>query len=167
MKVQGEEILLSPRGKEELQEELDYLKTVRRKEVAEKISIARSRGDLSENAEYDEAKKEQALLESRIAEVENKLRRARVVRKEDVDVDRVNVGSRVQVTALDNGEEMTFVIVGGAKESDPARNRISYRSPVGSALYGRSKGEMVEVRLPAGTAEYRIDAVEWLEGAME
>ncbi|MFO7941077.1 MAG: transcription elongation factor GreA [Bacillota bacterium] len=167
MSTQGEEILLSPRGKEKLQEELEYLKNVRRRDVAEKIRIARSHGDLSENAEYDEAKKEQAVVESRIAQIEVYLRRARIVRREDIEENRVNVGSRVTVTDVDRSEQITYRIVGGAKESDPARKMISYRSPVGGALYGNSVGDTVRVRLPAGTRTYRIDEVEWTGEAIE
>ncbi len=167
MSVQGDEILLSPKGKQKLQEELDHLKNVRRRDVAEKIRVARSHGDLSENSEYDEAKKEQALVESRIAQIESYLRRARVVRREDVEVDRVNVGSRVTVTDLDEDETITYVIVGGAKESDPARNMISYRSPVGGALYGNTVGETVKARLPGGILNMRIEEVEWTGEAIE
>ncbi len=167
MSVHGDEILLSPRGKEKLREELEHLKNVRRREIAEKIRIARGHGDLSENAEYDEAKKEQAVVEGRIAQVEAYLRRARVVHREDVEEDRVNVGSRVAITDLEDKSEFWYMIVGGAKESDPSRNMISYRSPVGAALYGKSVGDTVKIRLPAGAVQYRIDAVEWLGEAIE
>ncbi|MFP4200991.1 MAG: transcription elongation factor GreA [Bacillota bacterium] len=167
MSLRGEEILLSPKGKEKLQEELGYLKNVRRRDVAEKIRVARSHGDLSENAEYDEAKKEQALVESRIAQIEAYLRKARVVRREDIEENRVNVGSRVKVTDVDRCEQITYRIVGGAKESDPARKMISYKSPVGAALYGNRVGDTVRVRLPAGSVNYRIDEVEWTGEAIE
>lgn len=162
----SDEILLSPQGAEKIKEKLNYLKNTRRRELAEKIRKARSLGDLSENAEYDAAKEEQGKMESKIAQLEATLKQARVVREEDVDTDRVNVGSQVTITDKELGETFIYTIV-GATEADPARERISYQSPVGQALQGEKEGEEVEVRLPGGTATYVIEKVEWTGGESE
>jgi transcription elongation factor GreA len=162
--VEKEEILLSAREYERLVEELKYLTGDRRREVAEKIRKARSYGDLAENSEYDAAKEEQAKLESRIAQRKSLMRRARVLQPEDIDTRRVNVGSQVTIIDEDEGSEYTYTIV-GAMDSDPSRNRISYRSPVGKALYGRKVGESVGVRLPGGLVHYRIESIEWVGGS--
>ena len=157
------EILLSPKEYEKLTEELDYLKSDRRREVAERIRKARSFGDLSENAEYDAAKEEQAHLETRIAQRQNLLKRARVVDPDEVDHTRVNVGSEVTIRDESTDEDFSYVLV-GALDADPERNRISYRSPVGKALYERSIGESVRVRLPGGTVTYKIKDIRWVGG---
>ncbi len=161
------EILLTPQGLKRIEEELQELKNSRRRDIAEKIRQARAHGDLSENAEYDEAKKEQAILENRIGQLEATLRRARVVRREDVDDQRVGVGSQVLITDEATGEQFMYAIVGGVKESDPSRNRISYRSPVGKALYGQTVGDTVRVRLPDGQVYYRIEQLGWIDMAEE
>jgi len=153
-----EEVILTREGLRKLEEELEYLKTIKRREVAERIRLAREFGDLAENAEYDEAKNEQAFLESRILTLEKTLRQARVVVEEELEPDRVNVGSRVVLEDLDSGEEFFYTVV-GPSEADPSSSRISYRSPVGRALMGRMPGEVVEVRLPYGMARYRVKAV--------
>ncbi len=158
-----EEILLSPREYERLVEELNYLKGDRRRQVAERIRKARSYGDLAENSEYDAAKEEQARLESRIAQRRNLLRRARVLQPEDIDTRCVNVGSQVTIVDESDGSEYTYLIV-GALDADPARNRISYRSPVGKALYGKTVGDSAGVRLPAGMVRYRIEDIQWIGG---
>lgn len=145
-----DEVLLTPEGLEKIESELNYLKTVRRKEIAERIKAARDFGDLSENSEYDDAKNEQAFVEARIMRLEQMLRNARIVTTEEIDPDRVSVGSTVRVRNVDDGQEYTYVIV-GSNEGDPARGRISYQSPVGQALYGHSAGETVEVRTPNGS----------------
>lgn len=144
------EVLLTPEGLQKLEGELNHLKTVRRKEVAERIKAARDFGDLSENSEYDDAKNEQAFIESRIAQVEQMLRNARIVTDEDVDPDTVHIGSVVTVRDLEDGSVETYTVV-GSNEGDPSRGRISYQSPVGKALLGRRAGEQVEVRTPAGS----------------
>ncbi len=159
-----EEILLSLQEYEKLVAELNYLKGDRRREVAEKIRKARSFGDLTENAEYDAAKEEQAHLEHRIAQRRSLLRRARVLQPEDIDTRCVNVGSRVTIVDDNDGNEYTYLIV-GALDADPRRNRISYRSPVGKALYGKKVGETTGVRLPAGIVQYTIKDIQWVGGS--
>ncbi len=162
MEHMSEEVLLSPQGYEKIRDQLVYLENTRRRELAEKIRKARSLGDLSENAEYDAAKVEQGKMESKIAHLKSVLKKARIVRREDVDTDRVNVGSQVTITD-ENGETFTYTIV-GAMEADPASKRISYQSPVGKALYGRSEGEEVQVRLPGGKVKYHVEEVNWTGG---
>ncbi len=156
-----QEVLLSSREYEKLRDELEYLTNERRREVAERIRKARAFGDLTENAEYDAAKEEQALLESQIAKRRNLLKRAQVIRPEDVDLERVNVGCEVTIVDESSGKGFTYVIV-GVLNADPSRNRISYRSPVGQALYGRQVGESVRVKLPGGMVTYRIDEIKWV-----
>lgn len=142
-------------GVKKLEEELEYLKTVKRKEITEKIKVALGYGDLSENSEYDEAKNEQAFVEGRIIQLENMLRNANVVDESELDKDIVGVGSTVKVMDYDFDEEVDFLIVGSA-EADPMENKISNESPVGSALLGKRVGEMVEVAIPDGVSKYKI-----------
>lgn len=152
------EIILTPEGQKKLEEELNYLKTVRRREVAERIKQAREFGDINENSEYDNAKNEQAFIEGRILTIEKILRNAR--RAEDVAKNhgRVTFGSRVKVKDLDNDHESEFIIVGSA-EADPAMNRISNESPVGKALLDHVPGDVVEVKVPMGVSRYEILSV--------
>lgn len=152
-------MLLSAEGLRKLEEELQYLKSVKRREVAQRIKQAREFGDLSENSEYEEAKNEQAFVEGRIIELEKMLRNARIVSDEEIDPSKVNIGSTVHLIDVDSGEEVCYTIV-GSNEADPAALRISYQSPVGKALFGRSVGEVVEVRVPAGTLRYQIVRIE-------
>ena len=147
--------VVSAEGLRQMEEKLKYLTTVRRAEVAEHLSIARGFGDLSENAEYDEAKDEQAKLEADIVELETALRNVIVIDDENVSTDAVNVGTTVRVLYLDEGEEEEFTIV-GARESDPMNNRISNESPVGAALLGHKTNEVVTVESPDGPYEIRI-----------
>ncbi|MDR7417215.1 MAG: transcription elongation factor GreA [Armatimonadota bacterium] len=149
-----EEIFLTPIGFRKLEEELEYLKTVRRREVAERIRQAKEFGDLSENSEYEDAKNEQAFVEGRIRELETLLRNARVI-AENGSNGTVEIGSRVRLRELGTGEEFEFQIVGSA-EADPAQNRISHKSPVGQAVLGRRPGEVVEVQTPGGRAVYEV-----------
>jgi transcription elongation factor GreA len=149
------ETILTPEGLRRLEEELEHLKTVRRKEVAERIKQSKAFGDLMENSEYEDAKNEQAFVEGRILQLEALLRTARVVDNHGVPPDQVTVGSTVRVKDVGTGEEMTYMIVGTA-EADPARARISNESPVGRALLGRRPGDVVEVAAPAGRIRYRI-----------
>lgn len=142
------EYMVTSTGLKKLEEELDILKTQRRAEVAEKIKIARGYGDLSENSEYDEAKNEQAMLESRIAEVEVMLKHIKVVDEDELTNDEVMVGTHVRLKDED-GEEEAYDIV-GSSEADPLANKISDESPVGSALIGKRVGDTVEVNLPTG-----------------
>ena len=147
--------VVSVEGMKKLEEKLQYLTTVRRAEVAEQISIARGFGDLSENAEYDEAKNEQSRLEAEIIELENAIRTAIVIDNTDVSTDAVNVGTIVKVFYVDDDEEEEYAIV-GARESDPMNNRISNESPIGAALLGHKDGEEVEVEAPDGPIRLKV-----------
>ena len=152
----AKEFKLSPQRFQELQEELNYLKTVREKEVADLIKEARSFGDLSENSEYDEAKNEQGKLYSRIAEVENILANCVVIDEDQEQAgDYVRLGSTVTVLDKELGENMTYEIV-GSQEADPLNGRLSEDSPFGKALMGKEKGEDVVVEAPAGLIHYQI-----------
>lgn len=147
--------IMTAEGVKKLEDELEYLRTVKRVEIKEKLKVARSYGDLSENAEYDEAKNEQAFLETRIANLETRLRNAIVVDESELDVTIVNVGSTVKVKDYEYDEIIDFKIVGSA-ESNPMEFKISNESPVGSALMGRKVGEVVEVVVPDGVNKYEI-----------
>ncbi|ERI08737.1 transcription elongation factor GreA [Aneurinibacillus aneurinilyticus] len=149
------EVILTAAGLQKLEEELEQLKTVKRRQVAERIKEAISFGDLSENSEYEEAKNEQAFIEGRIITLEKMLRNARVITGEELDTGIVSIGSTVRVKDLEFNEEMEFKIVGSA-ESDPMQNKISNESPVGLALIGKSKGSTVDVNVPAGVVRYEI-----------
>ena len=149
--------VVSPEGLRQMEEKLQYMKTVRRAEVAEHLNIARGFGDLSENAEYDEAKDEQAKLEADIIELEAALRNV-VVIDGDVSTDFVNVGTTVRVLYLDDEEEEEFTIV-GARESDPMNNKISNESPIGSAMLRHKVGEVVTVEAPDGPYELKIPEI--------
>lgn len=152
------EIVMTYAGLRALEEELEQLKTVKRKEVAEKIKVARGYGDLSENSEYDEAKNEQGLVEGRIALLEKMLKHARVVTEEELSNDRVSVGSHVMIRDED-GEEEEYDITGSA-ESDPLNGKISDASPIGAALIGHSKGDKVEITLPSGSViQYELVSI--------
>ena len=146
--------VVSAEGLRQMEEKLKYMTTVRRAEVAEHLNIARGFGDLSENAEYDEAKDEQAKLEADIVELEAALRNVVVIDGE-ISTDAVNVGTTVRVRYLDEGDEEEFTIV-GARESDPMNNKISNESPVGVALLGHKSGETVSVEAPDGMYELKI-----------
>ncbi|MDO5328291.1 MAG: transcription elongation factor GreA [Clostridia bacterium] len=150
----GNRTVVSAEGLRQMEEKLKYMTTVRRAEVAEHLNIARGFGDLSENAEYDEAKDEQAKLEADIIELEAALRNVIVIDGE-ISTDAVNVGTTVRVVYLDDGEEEEFTIV-GARESDPMNNKISNESPVGVALLGHKSGETVSVEAPDGAYELKI-----------
>ena len=142
-------------GKEKLEEELENLKVVKRKEVAERIKVAISFGDLSENAEYDEAKKEQAQVEERILKLENMVRKAVIIDESKIDLNVVTIGSIVKVKDLEFDEEVEYTIV-GSTEADPYDGKISNESPVGKALLGRAAKEVVEVQVPDGVAKFEI-----------
>ncbi|MBR6753452.1 MAG: transcription elongation factor GreA [Clostridia bacterium] len=147
--------VVSPEGMRKMEEKLQYLITVRRAEVAEQISIARGFGDLSENAEYDEAKNEQSRLEAEIMELENAIHTAIVIDDENVSTDSVNVGTIVKVLFVEDGDEEEYTIV-GARESDPMSNKISNECPMGSALLGHKTGETVAVEAPDGVYHLKI-----------
>lgn len=154
------EILLTPEGLRRLEQELEYLRTVRRPQVANRIKQALEFGDISENAEYDAAKEEQAALEARIARIEAILGRARVVDADEArgDGQLVTVGARVRLKDLETGEELEFTLVSPA-EANPSENRLSYESPVGKAILGQRVGSVVEVDAPAGRLQYQVVAV--------
>jgi transcription elongation factor GreA len=142
-------------GITKLEEELEFLKTVKRKDITEKIKVALGYGDLSENSEYDEAKNEQAFVEGRIIQLENMLRSASVIDENDIEKDVVTIGSIVKVKDYEFDEELEFHIVGSA-EADPMVNKISNESPVGSALEGKRAGAIIEVTVPDGVGKYEV-----------
>lgn len=148
-------IVLTYEGLQSLENELQELKTIRRKEVAEKIKEARGQGDLSENAEYDAAKEEQAEIETRIVELEKILRNAQVIDEDEVNVDVINLGCRVKIYDMEFDEELDYAIV-GSTEADPSEGKISNESPVGAALIGHKVGDVVEVEVPEGKLEFKI-----------
>ena len=148
------ETLLTPEGLAELKGKIDHLSTVRRREVAARIKEAREFGDISENSEYDDAKNEQAMLEQRIAQLEDKLRSAQVINASELDNNVVRVGSLVSGKD-DKGKSFEYAIV-GSTEADPANKRLSNESPVGRAIIGKKKGETVEVTAPRGSMKYKI-----------
>jgi len=143
------DVLLTPEGLDKLKEEIEHLSTVKRREVAERIKEAREFGDISENSEYDDAKNEQAMLEARIASLEEKLRSASVIKASELDSNVVRVGSQVSVKDEGSGKSLKYTIV-GSTEANPAENRLSNESPVGKGLLGRKKGDTVKVTLPNG-----------------
>ena len=147
--------ILTYEGLKKLEDELEDLKVVRRKEVADKIKEAREQGDLSENAEYDAAKDEQREIEARIEELEKILKNAEVVVEEDVDVDVINIGCKVKVLDMEYDEELEFRIV-GSTEASSLQNKISNESPLGKALLRHKVGDLVEVEAPVGAVQYKI-----------
>jgi len=146
---------VSSEGLKKLQEELEYLKTTKRKEVAEAIKVARGFGDLSENSEYDEAKNEQGLVEARIAEIEAMLKNVKVIDESTIATDRVNVGNRVKVYDETFEEEIEYTIV-GSSEANPMENKISDESPIGKALIGAETGEVVKAETPGGETVMKV-----------
>ena len=146
---------ISQGGFQRLKEQLDYLKTVRRGEVAENLKIARSYGDLSENAEYDEAKNEQAILEGQIAELEQIIATAIVVADDDISIDEVGIGSIIKIRDLDLDEAETLQVV-GSTESDPDNMKISDESPIGKAALGKKVGDIFEVEVPDGMIKFEV-----------
>lgn len=147
--------ILTYEGLKNLENELKYLKGKKRKEIAEKIKKAISYGDLSENSEYDEAKNEQAAIESKISKLEKSLRNAEVIDDKAITTDQVRIGCKVKIMDLEDEEEETYKIV-GSMEADPAKQRISDESPVGSALLGKKVGDDVEVTAPLGFLQFKI-----------
>lgn len=149
-------VVLSPEGLKQLQDELDYLRNVKRKEVAERLKEARSLGDLSENSEYDDARNEQAFVEGRIIQLENTLRNAQVINEAGATgAGEVRLGSTVKLKDLEYGDELEYTLVGSV-EADPMKHKISNESPVGRAILGKKKGTVVEVEAPAGNIQYEI-----------
>ncbi|WP_350345079.1 transcription elongation factor GreA [Proteinivorax tanatarense] len=151
----GKEVILTPSGLKKLEEELEYLKSTKRREVADRIKVAISYGDISENSEYEDAKNEQAFVEGRILTIEKMLRNATVIDEEEVNKEVVNVGCTVRLKDLEYDEELEYTIVGSA-EANPNESKISNESPVGKAIIGKPINSVVDVTVPAGNIKYKI-----------
>ena len=147
--------ILTRKGEEKLKAELNELRSVRRREVAEKIKVALSFGDLSENSEYDEAKNEQGIIESRIAEIEATLAHAQVIDDEDISTEKVGIGTTVKILDVEMDEEMEFKII-GTKEADINNGKMSDESPIGAAIMGKKAGEEVDVETPTGIIKFKV-----------
>jgi transcription elongation factor GreA len=156
----AKDVILTPQGLEDLKQKIEYLSTERRREVAERIKEAREFGDISENSEYDDAKNEQAMLERQIAELEDKLRGAQVIDEKSVTNEVVSVGVTVHVKDQKTDKSVKYKIV-GSSEANPAENKLSNESPVGKALLGKKRGELVSVPVPRGPArKFKITKIE-------
>ena len=153
--MEEKEVLLTQEGYDNLEKQLEYLKTEKRAEISERIKVALGFGDLSENSEYDEAKTAQAENEVKIAELENKIRHAKIIDESEIDTDVVQIGNTVKVLDMEFDEEVEYTIV-GSTEVDLAENKISNESPLGAALLGAKKGHTVDVNAPAGIMKYKI-----------
>ena len=153
------EVILTEEGYAKLQDEIEYLTTTKRREVADRIKTAREFGDISENSEYDDAKNEQAHVESRIIQIEHQLRNARIVDTHDVATDVVGIGTKGTVRTTSDKKPKSFALVGSA-EADPMNDRLSNESPIGKALMGRKKGDKVTVATPRGQVEYQVVKIE-------
>lgn len=149
------QVFLTAGGMAKLEDELDMLKSVKRREVADRIKQALDFGDISENSEYDQAKNEQAQLEERIAKIENTLANAILIDERDIKTDKISVGSKVIVKDIEYDEEMEYFIVGSA-EADPHEGKISNESPLGSTLLGKKLGDIIKVKVPDGHVEYEV-----------
>src|SRR5690554_5980360 len=149
------EVILTAEGLIKLEDELEQLKSVKRREIAERIKVAIGYGDISENSEYEDAKNEQAFIEGRVITLEKMLRNARIINSDDIDTDVVSIGSKVNVKDMEFGDTVQYTIVGTA-ESNPSENKISNESPVGKAILGKKKGSVVDVSVPAGVIQYKI-----------
>jgi transcription elongation factor GreA len=149
------EVILTAEGYKKLQQEIKVLQTEKRREVAERIRVAREFGDIAENAEYDDAKNEQAMLEHKIAQLEERLLSARVITKKEISKDAVSIGSHVRLRDMQANKTFEYHIVGSA-EANPAENKLSNESPVGKAIMGKKKGEVVEVTAPRGSLKFKI-----------
>lgn len=152
------EVILTLDGLSKLEKELEYLKTVRRREVAERIKQALEFGDISENSEYEDAKNEQGFIEGRILSIEKMLRNVKIIDEQEVNNDVVSIGSKVTLIEVNGGSEVEYMIVGSA-EADPEQARISNESPVGRSLMGQKVGSIVNVNVPMGTIQYKIKAI--------
>jgi transcription elongation factor GreA len=153
--MKEKEVILTVNGLKKLEDELEQLKSVKRREVAERIKQAIEFGDISENSEYEDAKNEQAFIEGRILTLEKMLRNAKIIDDENLDTEVVSIGSTVLLKDLEYGDEFEYTIVGSV-EADPGANKISNESPVGKAILGQPKGSVVEVSVPAGQLKYQI-----------
>lgn len=156
--MSSKEVIMTAEGQKKIEDELEYLKTVRRKEVAEKIKAALAFGDISENSEYDEAKNDQADLEKRIMKLEGLLSNAKLINEAEIKTDEVSIGSNVIIKDVETQETETYTIV-GATEADPYENKISNESPVGRALIGKKVGDVIEVQVPDGSAKFEIQKI--------
>ncbi len=153
------EIILTPEGFQHLKQEIEYLSSVKRDEVAERIRASRDFGDISENSEYDDAKNEQAMLEARISALEERLRSAIVIDSESVTTDVVGVGTKVTLQDMQRGDVVQYSIVGSA-EADPGAHKLSNESPVGRAIIGRKPGDKVDVAVPQGSKRFKVLAID-------
>jgi transcription elongation factor GreA len=149
------EVIMTPEGYAQLKERLEHLSTAKRREVAERIKHAREFGDISENSEYDDAKNEQAMVEQEIAKLEEWITSARVIDAAEISTDVVSIGTKVRLKDMDANETVEYTIVGSA-EANPTERRLSNESPVGKAILGRKKGEVVEVTAPRGVLKFKI-----------
>ena len=156
--MEEKEVLLTQEGYDNLEKELEYLRTEKRAEVAERIKVALGFGDLSENSEYDEAKTAQAENEAKIADLENKIRYAKIIDESEIDTKTVQVGNKVKVLDMEFDEEVEYTIV-GSTEVDLSQNRISNESPIGAALLGAKKNQVVEAQTPGGVVKFKILAI--------
>jgi transcription elongation factor GreA len=156
--VSRKEVILTEEGLKQLQDEVNHLSNVKREEVAERIKQAREFGDISENSEYDDAKNEQAMLEHRISMLQEKLRRARVIKDSEIETDKVSVGSTVTLRDKKAGDIRIYTLVGSA-EADPLKARLSNESPVGQAIIGKRVGDVVTVNIPVGALDLEILAI--------
>ena len=152
---ENKEVILTQEGFDNLEKELEYLKTEKRAEISERIKVALGYGDLSENSEYDEAKNAQAENETLIGELENKIRYAKIIDESEIDTKTVQIGNTVKLLDIEFNEEITYTIV-GSTEVDLAQNRISNESPIGKALLGAKKNQTVSFEAPVGTVQYKI-----------
>ena len=153
--MEEKEVLLTQEGYDNLEKELENLRTVKRAEIAERIKIALGYGDLSENSEYDEAKNAQAENENKIAELENKIRYAKIIDESEIDTKTVQVGNTVKLLDIEFDEEVCYTVV-GSTEVDLSQNKISNESPIGIAIMGAKKNQVVDVQAPAGVVQYKI-----------
>ncbi len=156
--MEEKEVILTQEGYNNLEKELNFLKTQMRADIAERIKVALGFGDLSENSEYDEAKNAQAENEVKIAELENKLRHAKIIDEKDIDTETVQIGNKVKVLDIEFDEEIEYTIV-GSTEVNLAENKISNESPLGTALLGAKENQTVEVNAPAGVMKYKIISI--------
>jgi transcription elongation factor GreA len=157
--VVDREIILTPEGFQRLKEEIEYLSSVKRDEVAERIRASRDFGDISENSEYDDAKNEQAMLEARIYSLEERLRSAIVIDSDNVATDVVGVGTKVTLQDMQRGDVVQYAIVGSA-EADPSAHKLSNESPVGRAILGHKPGDKVTVAVPQGSKKFKVLAID-------
>ena len=153
--MEEKEILLTQEGYDNLEKQLEYLKTEKRAEISERIKVALGFGDLSENSEYDEAKNAQADNEIKIVDLENKLRYARIIDESEIDTKTIQVGNTVKILDLEFNEELEYTIV-GSTEVDLSKNRISNVSPIGAALIGAKKNDTIEANTPGGVVKYKV-----------